>query len=203
MGKKFYILMLCLAAAAVTTFFAAHSGIAGMSFNTLLDQQKGENRTVANRIAVFTTNKGTFEVELFEDKVPITTKNFIDLSEKGFYDGLIFHRVIDGFMIQGGDPKGNGTGGPGYTIPDEFDPTLKHNGEGILSMANAGPNTGGSQFFITLAATPWLDNHHAVFGKVIDGMDVVRDIGHTKTEYGDRPIDDVVIEKITIKDATE
>jgi len=171
-----------------------------MSFNMLLDHDKGENKAVANRIAEFTTNKGTFEVELFEDKAPITTKNFIDLSEKGFYDGLIFHRVIDGFMIQGGDPKGNGTGGPGYTIPDEFDPALKHDDEGVLSMANAGPNTGGSQFFITLAATPWLDNHHAVFGKVVEGMDVVRDIGHTKTGYGDRPVHDVVIEKITIKD---
>ena len=204
MGKKFYLLTVGVLIAVAAVLFAAHSGSAGMSFNMLLDQDKGENKAVSkNRIAEFTTNKGTFEVELFEDKAPITTKNFIDLSEKGFYDGLIFHRVIDGFMIQGGDPNGNGTGGPGYTIPDEFDPALKHNDEGILSMANAGPNTGGSQFFITLAATPWLDNHHAVFGKVIEGMDVVRDIGHTQTGYGDRPVHDVVIEKITIKDAAE
>ena len=201
MGKKFYLLTLGIAVAVIAVLFAAHSGSAGMSFNMLLDQNKGEKSAVANRIAEFTTNKGTFEVELFEDKAPITTKNFIDLAEKGFYDGLIFHRVIDGFMIQGGDPKGNGTGGPGYTIPDEFDPSLKHDDEGILSMANAGPNTGGSQFFITLAATPWLDNKHAVFGKVINGMDVVRDIGHTQTGYADRPVHDVVIEKITIKDA--
>ena len=197
MGKKFYLLALGIAVAAAAVLFAAHSGSAGMSFNMLLDHNKGENSTVTNRIAVFTTNKGTFEVELFEDKAPVTTKNFIDLIEKGFYDGLIFHRVIDGFMIQGG----NGTGGPGYTIPDEFDPSLRHDDEGILSMANAGPNTGGSQFFITLAATPWLDNHHAVFGKVVEGMDVVRDIGHTQTGYGDRPVHDVVIERITIKDA--
>ncbi|GAA0215527.1 peptidylprolyl isomerase [Selenomonas dianae] len=204
MGKKFYLLTVGVLVAVAAVLFAAHSGSAGMSFNMLLDQDKGENKAVSkNRIAEFTTNKGTFEVELFEDKAPITTKNFIDLSEKGFYDGLIFHRVIDGFMIQGGDPNGNGTGGPGYTIPDEFDPALKHDDEGILSMANAGPNTGGSQFFITLAATPWLDNHHAVFGKVIEGMDVVRDIGHTQTGYGDRPVHDVVIEKITIKDAAE
>ena len=204
MGKKFYLLTVGVLVAVAAVLFAAHSGSAGMSFNILLDQDKGENKAVSkNRIAEFTTNKGTFEVELFEDKAPITTKNFIDLSEKGFYDGLIFHRVIDGFMIQGGDPNGNGTGGPGYTIPDEFDPALKHDDEGILSMANAGPNTGGSQFFITLAATPWLDNHHAVFGKVIEGMDVVRDIGHTQTGYGDRPVHDVVIEKITIKDAAE
>ena len=204
MGKKFYLLTVGVLIAVAAVLFAAHNGSAGMSFNMLLDQDKGENKAVSkNRIAEFTTNKGTFEVELFEDKAPITTKNFIDLSEKGFYDGLIFHRVIDGFMIQGGDPNGNGTGGPGYTIPDEFDPALKHDDEGILSMANAGPNTGGSQFFITLAATPWLDNHHAVFGKVIEGMDVVRDIGHTQTGYGDRPVHDVVIEKITIKDAAE
>ena len=201
MGKKFYLLTLGIAVAVAAVLFMAHSGSAGMSFHMLLDQQKGENRSVTNRIAVFTTNKGNFEVELFEDKVPVTTKNFIDLAEKGFYDGLIFHRVIDGFMIQGGDPKGNGTGGPGYTIPDEFDPALKHDDEGILSMANAGPNTGGSQFFITLAPAPWLDNHHAVFGKVVKGMDVVRDIGRTETGYGDRPVHDVVIEKITIKDA--
>jgi len=201
MRKNFYILAFCFVAAVAGVFFAAHSGSAGMSFNMLLDHDKGENRAVANRIAVFTTNKGTFEVELFEDKAPITTKNFIDLVEKGFYDGLIFHRVIDGFMIQGGDPSGNGTGGPGYTIPDEFHLELKHNDEGILSMANAGPNTGGSQFFITLAPTPWLDNHHAVFGKVVEGMDVVREIGHTRTSYGDRPVHDIVIEKITIKDA--
>ena len=116
------------------------------------NDKKGANQ-VANRIAVFETNKGTFEIELFEDKVPVTTKNFIDLVDKGFYNGLIFHRVIDGFMIQGGDPEGTGMGGPGYTIPDEFNKDLRHDSEGILSMANAGPNTGGSQFFITLAAT--------------------------------------------------
>ena len=154
---------------------------------------------VENRIAVFDTNMGTFEAELFEDKAPKTTKNFIDLVEKGFYDGLTFHRVIDGFMIQGGDPNGNGTGGPGYTIEDEFNKDLKHNSEGILSMANAGPNTGGSQFFITLEATPWLDGKHAVFGKVRKGMDVVRKIGKVDTDFNDMPLSKVVINKITIK----
>jgi peptidyl-prolyl cis-trans isomerase A (cyclophilin A) len=164
------------------------------------NDKKGANQ-VANRIAVFETNKGTFEIELFEDKVPVTTKNFIDLVDKGFYNGLIFHRVIDGFMIQGGDPEGTGMGGPGYTIPDEFNKDLRHDSEGILSMANAGPNTGGSQFFITLAATPWLDGHHAVFGKVIEGMDVVRAIGKVKCDGRDKPLEDVVINKVTIKDA--
>ncbi len=155
---------------------------------------------MANRIAIFATTQGTFEIELFEDKAPKTTKNFIDLVEKGFYDGLIFHRVIDGFMIQGGDPKGNGTGGPGYTILDEFHKDLRHSSEGILSMANAGPNTGGSQFFITLDETPWLDGHHAVFGKVVRGMDIVHAIGSVECDYRDKPLEDVVVRKITIID---
>lgn len=164
-------------------------------------KEEGESK-VANRIAVFDTNMGEFEIELFEDKTPITTKNFIDLAQEGFYDEVIFHRIIDGFMIQGGDPTGTGMGGPGYTIEDEFTPELTHESEGILSMANTGrPHTGGSQFFITLAATPWLDGHHTVFGKVVKGIEVVREIGHVKTGPQDRPVHDVVINKITIKDA--
>lgn len=168
-----------------------------------------------NRKAIMTTNAGVITIELFEDKVPKTTKNFIDLAEKGYYDGLIFHRVIDGFMIQGGcpnirfkDPKNlqeepiikgrPGTGGPGYQIDDEFHPDLKHDSEGILSMANAGPNTGGSQFFITLDKTPWLDGKHAIFGKVIDGMDVVHEIGHIPTGRGDMPLYILLIEKVEI-----
>lgn len=154
---------------------------------------------VNNRIATFDTSQGTFKVQLFEDQAPLTTKNFVDLVNKGFYNGLIFHRVIDGFMIQGGDPKGNGTGGPGYTIKDEFSPALQHDSAGILSMANAGPNTGGSQFFITLAPTPWLNNHHAVFGKVIEGLDVVQAIGKVKKDSNDKPLQDVVIKKITVE----
>ena len=153
---------------------------------------------MANRVATFDTNMGTFKIELFEDRAPVTTKNFIDLAQKNFYDGVIFHRVIDGFMIQGGDPTGTGRGGPGHTIKDEFHPLLKHDAEGVLSMANAGPNTGGSQFFITLAPTSWLDNKHAVFGKVIEGMDVVRSIGKTPVK-GDRPVQDVKINKVTIE----
>ena len=151
-----------------------------------------------NPIAVFQTTKGTFAIELYRDKAPKTAQNFIDLTNKGFYNGLIFHRVIDGFMIQGGDPNGNGTGGPGYTIPDEFGEGLLHSSEGILSMANAGPNTGGSQFFITLDKTPWLDGHHAVFGKVIEGMEVVRSIGKVTT-FSDRPISPIIIKKLTIE----
>ncbi|WP_462393400.1 peptidylprolyl isomerase [Mitsuokella multacida] len=163
------------------------------------DVHKGDKKMV-NRIAVFETNLGNFSVELFEDATPITTENFIDLAEKGFYDGVIFHRVIDGFMIQGGDPEGTGMGGPGYTIEDEFRDDLRFDGEGILAMANTGmPHTGGSQFFITLDKTPWLNGHHTIFGKVKEGMDVVRRIGHSETDMADRPLEDVVIKTIEIK----
>ncbi len=153
---------------------------------------------MANKKAIFDTNKGTFSIELFEDKAPVTTQNFIKLVQDGFFDGLIFHRVIKDFMIQGGCPEGSGRGGPGYTIKDEFHPDLKHECEGILSMANAGPNTGGSQFFITVAPTPWLDGHHAVFGKVVDGMDIVLNISKVATVRNDKPMEDVIINKITL-----
>ena len=153
---------------------------------------------MANRLAHFTTSLGSFQVELFEDRAPITTKNFIDLIEKGYYDGIVFHRVIEGFMLQAGCPKGDGTGGPGYTIPDEFHAELTHDSEGVLSMANSGPNSGGSQFFVTLAPTAWLDGKHAVFGKVIEGMETVRTIGGTPTGPGDRPLEPVVMEGVRV-----
>ncbi len=154
---------------------------------------------MGNRIAIIETNHGTMEIELFEKRAPITTKNFIDLIEKGFYNGLIFHRIIKDFMIQGGCPKGTGIGGPGYKIKDEFHPQLKHSGAGRLSMANSGPNSGGSQFFITLKATPWLDNHHAVFGKVINGKDILAKIGNLPIGHNDKPKEKVVINKIVLK----
>ena len=122
------------------------------------------------------TNRGLIRFQLFTDEVPRTTQNFIDLTNKKFYDGIKFHRVIADFMIQTGDPTGTGCGGPGYKFKDEFHKDLRHDGPGIVSMANAGPNTNGSQFFITHVATPWLDGHHSVFGKVIEGMDVVNAI---------------------------
>ncbi|MDR3562582.1 MAG: peptidylprolyl isomerase [Negativicutes bacterium] len=150
--------------------------------------------------ARFETSKGNFTIQLFTERAPLTTKNFIQLAQKGFYDGLIFHRIIDNFMIQGGDPSGNGTGGPGYSIKDEFSPDLKHDSAGILSMANAGPNTGGSQFFITLDKTPWLDGKHAVFGKVVEGLDVVKAIGKVKTGANDQPAEKVVIRKVVIEE---
>ena len=165
--------------------------------------------------AHFTTTEGSFRIRLFDQEAPKTVANFVGLAEgtkefvdpasgknakRPFYDGLVFHRVIEGFMIQGGDPLGTGTGGPGYKFGDEFHPTLRHARPGTLSMANAGPNTNGSQFFVTLAATPWLDNRHTVFGEVVEGMDVVQKIGSVATiKPNDRPVKPVVIEKLTIE----
>ena len=164
--------------------------------------------------AHFTTTDGNFTVKCFDKEAPKTVANFIGLAEgtkewndprtrqktkKPYYDGLIFHRIIDGFMIQGGDPLGTGTGGPGYDFADEFNPALRHGKAGILSMANRGPNTNGGQFFITLAPTPHLDNRHAVFGEVVEGMDVIRKIGSTRTGPGDRPLKDVAINSVKIE----
>ena len=143
---------------------------------------------------------GIIDIELNEEVAPITCENFKKLVSEGFYNGLTFHRVIPGFMIQGGDPTGTGTGGPGYTIKDEFSSKLTHEGAGVLSMANAGPNTGGSQFFITLRACPWLDGKHAVFGKVTKGMNVVYKIGKVKTDGNDKPLEPVTIKNIVIKE---
>ncbi|MCI6002725.1 MAG: peptidylprolyl isomerase, partial [Allisonella histaminiformans] len=147
------------------------------------------------------TNHGSFTIELFADKAPITVGNFRKLAESGFYDGTIFHRVIRGFMIQGGDPEGTGYGGSKDVIPDEFGDGLTFDEPGILAMANAGPNTGRSQFFITVAPTPWLQNHHAIFGKVTEHYDVVQTISRASTDWRDKPVEDVVVEKITIREA--
>ncbi len=158
-------------------------------------------------VAVFETNMGSFEAELYAAECPETVWNFINLvegrqeggKEGPYYDGLVFHRVIKGFVIQGGCPQGSGMGGPGYQFKDEFDPALKHDQAGVLSMANAGPNTNGSQFFVTLAPTPHLDGRHAVFGKVSKGLDVVEKIGSVKTGAMDRPVEDVVMERVSIQ----
>jgi cyclophilin family peptidyl-prolyl cis-trans isomerase len=152
-----------------------------------------------NPVVVMETNMGNIELELYEDVAPITAGNFLNLTKKGYYNNLIFHRVIDGFMIQGGDPKGDGTGGPGYTIKDEFAKGLAFDKKGILAMANSGPNTGGSQFFITLAPTEWLDGKHAIFGQVILGMDVVEKIGKVQIDSKDGPITPVIMKKVYVK----
>jgi peptidyl-prolyl cis-trans isomerase A (cyclophilin A) len=163
--------------------------------------------------ARFDTSEGQFVIRLYEELAPKTVQNFVGLAEgttewkdargqsqqSRFYDKLIFHRVIDGFMIQGGCPLGTGTGGPGYRFADEFHPSLRHDKAGILSMANAGPNTNGSQFFITLGPTPHLDNRHSVFGEVVEGMETVKAIGRTPTGPRDRPTKDVLIKGVTIE----
>ena len=163
--------------------------------------------------ALFDTTMGKFKVHLFLDQVPMTVNNFVGLAEgtkewtdpetkkkkrSPLYDGVIFHRVIPDFMIQGGDPLGRGVGGPGYQFKDEFYPDLHHDKPGILSMANSGPNTNGSQFFITTVATPWLDGKHTIFGEVVDGMDVVMKISKTPRDSSDKPKTPVVINKVTI-----
>ncbi len=166
--------------------------------------------------AVFETSLGTFACRLLEKETPNTVANFVGLAEgtkeftdprtsaktkRPFYDGLVFHRVIPKFMIQGGCPLGNGTGGPGYEFADEFRPSLRHDRPGRLSMANAGANTNGSQFFITVAATPWLDDHHTIFGEVVEGQDVVQTISALPRDRNDRPHQPVVIQRVGIERA--
>jgi peptidyl-prolyl cis-trans isomerase A (cyclophilin A) len=171
--------------------------------------------SISMLLAHFTTTDGNFTIQLFDQDAPKTVENFTGLAEGskawtdprtgkpgagGYYNGTIFHRVIGGFMIQGGDPLGQGTGGPGYKFADEFSPKRRHDKAGILSMANSGPNTNGGQFFVTLAATPWLDNKHSVFGEVVEGMDVIKKIGSTPTSKpGDRPLKAITVESVTIE----
>jgi peptidyl-prolyl cis-trans isomerase A (cyclophilin A) len=154
--------------------------------------------------AVFDTTEGKFKAKLYGNEAPKTVQNFVDLAEgtktgKPFYDGLVFHRVIPDFMIQGGCPEGTGRGGPGYKFADEFHPSLKHGKKGLLSMANSGPGTNGSQFFVTVAATPWLDNRHSIFGEVIEGFDIVEKISKAPKDSQDRPKKEVKINKLTIE----
>ncbi|OGR93828.1 MAG: peptidylprolyl isomerase [Elusimicrobia bacterium RBG_16_66_12] len=151
-----------------------------------------------NPVVVIQSTLGKIAVELFPKEAPDTVANFLKLVEKGFYDGVLFHRVIPRFMVQTGDPTGTGRGGPGWTILDEFHPKLRHDKAGVLSMANAGPDTGGSQFFITLGATPHLDDRHAVFGRVIDGQEVVVKIGDAPRDRNDRPNTPLKMEKVEI-----
>lgn len=162
-----------------------------------------EQKPASNPVVVMETTMGTIEIEMFAKETPKTVENFIGLARKGYYNGIIFHRIIDNFMIQGGDPTGTGRGGEsiwGKPFADEFSPKLKHDGAGSLSMANSGPGTNGSQFFITLVPTPHLDGRHTVFGKVISGLDVVKAIGKVKTtKPNDKPEKDVVMKKVFVK----
>ncbi|MBC74592.1 MAG: peptidyl-prolyl cis-trans isomerase [Halobacteriovoraceae bacterium] len=169
--------------------------------------KKSEHKEDLDRLTVkFKTNMGEFSAELYAKECPETVWNFVNLAEgrqetvkEGpYYDGLVFHRVIENFVIQGGCPEGTGRGGPGYNFKDEIVDSLKHDSAGVLSMANAGPGTNGSQFFVTLAPTPHLNGRHTVFGKVTEGMDVVEKIGQVSTDAMDRPLEDVVMEKVEI-----
>ncbi|HTT15655.1 MAG TPA: peptidylprolyl isomerase [Thermoplasmata archaeon] len=152
-----------------------------------------------NPTVTLRTTQGDIRMEIYRDKAPKTAENFLTLARKGFYTGLTFHRVIPGFMVQTGCPRGDGTGGPGYEIPDEFGAGLRHDGPGVLSMANAGPNTGGSQFFITLAPTTWLDGKHAIFGRVRGGQDVVEKIAAVPRDANDRPRSPVRIVEVQVQ----
>jgi peptidyl-prolyl cis-trans isomerase A (cyclophilin A) len=182
-----------------------------IGFTTIGAAQK-EKPLKPGTYAHFDTSLGTFTIRLFDKEAPKTVANFVGLAEgtidpvtgkpgksKPFYDGLTFHRVIPGFMIQGGDPLGNGTGGPGYQFADEFNPKLNFSKAGILAMANSGPNTNGSQFFVTLGPTEHLNGKHSIFGEVVDGMSVVEKIGGVKTGPNDRPVTPVVMKKVTIE----
>ena len=175
---------------------------AGNAQNKKEPTKENKKTPAGKTIAVIKTNMGSIEIELFARETPKTVENFVTLAKKGYYKGIIFHRVIKNFMIQGGDPTGTGTGGQsawGGKFDDEIVPSIVFDKEGILAMANAGPGTNGSQFFITLAATPWLNGHHTIFGKVIKGMDVVKAIGMVKTAKGDKPVSPVVMKDVVIE----
>ena len=198
MSRRLLILTLC--------------SVLAVSVGVALSGQAKEKKLTPGTYAHFETTEGNFIVKLFDKEAPKTVANFVGLAEgtidtitgkpgksKPYYDGLTFHRIIDGFMIQGGDPTGTGSGGPGYRFADEFNPKLRFTKAGLLAMANAGPNTNGSQFFITLGATAHLNDKHTIFGEVVDGMDVIRKIGKVKTGANDRPATPVVMKKVTIE----
>ena len=153
-----------------------------------------------NPKAVIETTKGRIVIELYKDQAPKTVENFATLARKGFYNGIIFHRVIPNFMIQTGDPTGTGMGGPGYSFADELAPSLHHDGPGVVSMANAGPNTNGSQFFITLVPTPWLNGKHAIFGRVVSGQDVVEQIAAAPRDGRDKPLQEIKMTRVSISE---
>lgn len=208
---KHLLLGLVLVVAANPVFGVEPSNLNKKASVPSANPSKGKTKAM---FAIMETSLGTIKLQLFPDKAPKTVENFVALAEgtkewtdpktgkkekKPLYNGTVFHRVIKKFMIQGGDPMGDGTGGPGYNFADEFSPELKHSKPGILSMANRGPATNGSQFFITVEPTPWLDNRHTIFGEVVEGMDIVKKISETKTAEGDRPVVPVVVKSVKIE----
>ena len=173
--------------------------VAGLVAGTCLVM--GSSQAASGRPkATLETSKGKIVIELYNDKTPKTVENFVTLANKGFYNGVVFHRVIPGFMIQGGDPDGNGTGGPGYIFDDEIVSELHQDSAGIVSMANRGPDTNGSQFFITLAPAPWLDGKHTIFGRVVEGLDVVEQIGKVERDENDHPKMPVTMKRVSIQE---
>ena len=197
-------------------FMVLLGGVLAVSVTAALSGQAKEKKLMPGIYAHFQTTEGNFSLKLFERQAPKTVANFMGLAEgtiepitgkpgksKPYYDGLTFHRIMDGFMIQGGDPTGTGTGGPGYRFADEIDPKLRFTKAGILAMANVGPNTNGSQFFITLAPTEWLNGKHTIFGEIIEGMDVVSKIGKVKTGQNNKPLTPVIMKKVTIERVPE
>ena len=173
------------------------AGCAASTQNKIQAESTTKKETKIVKIKI-ETNKGDIYADLFSEEAPKTVENFVTLAKKGFYDGIIFHRVIPNFMVQTGDPTGTGRGGPGYTFKDEFSPQLRHDKPGVFSMANSGPHTNGSQFFITEVPTPWLDNKHSVFGQVTQGMDVVKQIANTPRDRNDKPVDPVKMKTVTV-----
>ncbi len=208
---KKYILLLSLFA------FGCVSHQKSLNLNiseTQESEQKTTFKETSEMNAIIETSMGTIKIKLLPENAPLTVENFVELAEgtkefidpqtgkktkKKYYDGLIFHRVIPEFMIQGGDPTGTGRGGPGYKFQDEIDPSLKFDKPGILAMANAGPNTNGSQFFITEVATPWLNGNHTIFGHVTEGLDIIKKIARTEVDFSDKPIEPVVIKSVKIE----
>jgi len=197
------VVVVVIAIVAGIYFLTQSGGTSDETLDEFTIQPCLANETTAtvqeNPIACVQTTMGTFEMLLYLDTAPITAQNFIDLAEDGFYDGLIFHRVVKDFVIPGGDPLGDGSGGPGHTIPLETHPTLKHDAAGTLGMARSqDPGSAGSQWYVTLAETPQLDNGYAVFGRVIVGLDVVQEIGNVEVDGSDKPRKDIVMQKVTI-----
>ncbi len=210
MTRKLSVLMLMLFFIATGPASAANNfaktknkpkTVATESATPVVAVNQEKEKVMAKSKFVIETTMGNIEGELFDDKAPETVKNFITLAKKGFYDGIIFHRVIPDFMIQTGDPTGTGMGGPGYEFRDEFNMKLHHDKAGVLSMANSGPNTNGSQFFITDAPTPWLDNKHSIFGQVTKGIDVVKAIANVPVDGNDKPKTTISMKKVTVVQA--
>lgn len=199
--KKFFLFSLCFFLAGCATqptksaSPSAKENVSVAPTSTSVPETRKEPAVVKIKIE---TTLGDIYAELYSAEAPKTVENFVTLTKKGFYDGIIFHRVIPDFMIQTGDPTGTGMGGPGYQFKDEFSPKLRHNKPGVLSMANSGPNTNGSQFFITEIATPWLDDRHSVFGQVTEGMDVVLKIARASRDRQDKPVQKIAMNKVII-----